>query len=559
MTRTRSALSVLAITFLGAIAFNTCHAYTSMTIAVDSNILVFEGKVLFAQGTGSLTMLDLETGRAVLRKPPPKDFRFSGTLYKHRHGIILVGYSRTSLLDAATLDLIWSIENSSDAAIGDDYFISHDGYHTVTCYDIATGSKTWATTMQGGWQLLASGDYSVISTPLIYDEGHEIRHMRLSSGKTLFSRKADKEEQFLNIYQDDTSVFVLTSTKDAPLLHHEPIPKNLVELDAHGDLVRTVNFQEDSIIGQYGYKTPRHGFFFEGRYYSSEGKVRNAYQHEPDVWASEWEKDDSLAESIASGVVVERSAHDKSGKRGTVLDFVSRHSEWTGYVSYYDEGRWLGNYTEADGKLVFASGRGHVECVDIATGNPQWLYVFPVIRRTMSYSSYAMPPMLTQQASAYRKGLAKLGVNSGTLKLTEDSSPSDIVFADFVNNEPYSGAIIVDPMPDDPFADYVPKLVYRAIAFAAVPVLIMSCIVVVLIRRRKSSCESAASDPVLFSNDYRLIAVFALPLGVIAFIGIVFYGRVDPTITMCLWSVIGLAVFTFFYAGYKSRKLPVRT
>jgi hypothetical protein len=42
-------------------------AYTSVRVALDSNILVDGGRVIFAQGTGSLTVVDLECRTARCR------------------------------------------------------------------------------------------------------------------------------------------------------------------------------------------------------------------------------------------------------------------------------------------------------------------------------------------------------------------------------------------------------------------------------------------------------------------------------------------------------------
>lgn len=559
MARHRSAPIVLALIGLSAIALSSSHAHTAMTIAVDSNLLVFDGKVLFAQGTGSLTLLDLATGKVLLRKPPPHEWDFGGKLFKHKQGILMSDYSRTALLDDNTLEVIWSLEKTCDAAIGKDHFISHDGYHTVTCLEIATGNSVWITTMQGGWRLLASDDLVVVGTPHMYDEGHAVKLLELDSGEELFHRQANEDEQFLNFYFDGESVYLMKSKKEGREPDIDPVPEQLEVIGLDGQSLRIIDFQSDDILGQYGYKTPNHGFFLEGRYYSSDGSVRNAYPHEPDRWATEWSKEEALTETIPSGVLIERTLEDAANETGNALQLVSEAASWNGYVSYYDDARWLGRYTEAEGQLIFASGRGHVECIEIATGQPQWIYVFPVIRRTMSYSRYGMPPMLTERAAAYRNGLKNLGVKSGTLRIPDGEALSSINFKRLRDATEYTGTIIVDPAPDDPFADYVPRLVYRAAAFAALPVLIICCFVAIRIRRRKSSIGHDDSGPALLQNDFRFISGVALPMGVFAYVGIMLYGRVDPTITKCLWSVLGLAVFTCFYAAYKSQKLQEKS
>src|SRR5208283_3343033 len=64
-------------------------AHTAISVALDSNILVDRGRVIFAQGTGSLTVLDLETGEVLLRKKPEKDFSYSGKFEPSANGVLM--------------------------------------------------------------------------------------------------------------------------------------------------------------------------------------------------------------------------------------------------------------------------------------------------------------------------------------------------------------------------------------------------------------------------------------------------------------------------------------
>ena len=549
----RYALPILLVTLwsLGVLQPGESLAHTSRIVAIDSNILVFDGKVLFAQGTGSLTLLSLDNGSVRLRKSLPEECRLGGTFFKHKLGVLVADYGRTALLDTDTLDIIWTIEKSHDVAIGNDYFLSDDGEHTVSCFEIATGKRVWSTTMQGGWQIRTAGNFSIVSTPLFYDEMHAMKLFQLDTGREMFHRQAKDGERFLNVYFDGKSVYALIAPHDAPTVDCEPAPKSLIEIGLDGRQLRTIDFQSGDIIGEYGYKTSRHGFFFEGRYFSGDGTVRDAYPHEPGRWAAEWGKKDASTETIPAGVLVERTIRDKAGESGTLLQLVTGKTNWTGYVAYSDEARSLVRYIQAQKRLVFASGGGHVECIDVATGKSQWLYVFPVIRRTTSYSSHAMPPMLTEQAAAYRRGLAKLGANAGTLRIPDDTDLTAINLAQFRNSAAYPGKITIDPKPDDPFANLVPKLVYRAAAFGAVPVVIMPFVISATVRRRRKAMQPEGLPAALQSKDYRLFSRLALTLAAVPFAGIMLYGRVDPLVTKCLWSVVGLAFVFFFYFRYK--------
>jgi hypothetical protein len=109
---------------------------------------------------------------------------------------------------------------------------------------------------------------------------------------------------------------------------------------------------------------------------------------------------------------------------------------------------------------------GHVECIDATTGESQWLYVFPTIRHTMSYSTHGMPPTMSQAAAIYR-------IENGILPNSGFQSAS---------GKPARSRIISDPDPTDPFR----KLpLYLSIAWggAVAPILLMLVFHVIGIQR----------------------------------------------------------------------------
>src|SRR5262245_59153237 len=82
-------------------------AHTSMRVALDSNLLVEGGRLIFAQGTGSLTVLDLQAGKVLLRKKPKDGFWYSGKLQNSAYGVLMMSYGRIFLLDRTTFDPSW--------------------------------------------------------------------------------------------------------------------------------------------------------------------------------------------------------------------------------------------------------------------------------------------------------------------------------------------------------------------------------------------------------------------------------------------------------------------
>lgn len=529
----------------GTIAFG----YTSMSVAVDSNLLAYEGKLLFAQGTGSLTQIELNTGKVLNRAAPPKEMAFSGTLYRHGHGIFMADYSRSALLDESTLEVLWSVEDSHDAAIGDNYFVSHDGYDTVTCFDVASGKQAWSKTMHGGWILLARGDVTVIATPLIYDEGHAILVVDMPTGNELFKLKAEPGLLFLNVYLDDEAVYVLTGKNEPNVLSHDASPVELRKFNLAGELQSSIDVMSEEVIWEYGYKTARHGFFLGDRYFEGNGHVRKTYDHEPDAWQDTWGQDDLTSTSLPSGILIEGSFRDSSDERATFVAFKGSDYEWRGYLSHLGEEGWVGQSIEHEGNLVVASGQGHVECFDIVSGRPRWLYVFPEIRRTMSFSSHAMPPTLTQQAASYHVGMRSLGEIAGTLTVGNEVDLSSLVLNELRKQQSYAGAITIDPSPDDPFAGLLPDLVIRATLFAVAPVAILASVALALRQWRRRVSHAG-----LLAWDYHLLSGIALCLLLSPMLGVLLYGRVDRIVTFCLWSMVVLCVVASIACGRMAKR-----
>src|SRR5689334_6163543 len=80
------------------------HGYTSMQVGVDSNFLVDQGRVLFVQTDGSLTVLALETGQVLLRE---KSRDYSGQLLRVPGGILVLNYGTISFLNPVDFAVLW--------------------------------------------------------------------------------------------------------------------------------------------------------------------------------------------------------------------------------------------------------------------------------------------------------------------------------------------------------------------------------------------------------------------------------------------------------------------
>jgi hypothetical protein len=110
---------------------------------------------------------------------------------------------------------------------------------------------------------------------------------------------------------------------------------------------------------------------------------------------------------------------------------------WTGTLPYLRcPGTLFAVGSTAD-RILLGSNLGHVECIDARTGRSLWMYVFPTIRHTMSYSTYGMPPYMATAAAIYKRENRSASPESG---MVLDGSA-----------EPSRPMIIRDPSPSNPF------------------------------------------------------------------------------------------------------------
>lgn len=75
-------------------------------LAVETNLLVYDGKVAFIGYPSGLTILDVRTGQPILRQQRGDEFRGVESLQKCSTGILIVGYRNTSLVDATSFQPI---------------------------------------------------------------------------------------------------------------------------------------------------------------------------------------------------------------------------------------------------------------------------------------------------------------------------------------------------------------------------------------------------------------------------------------------------------------------
>ncbi|MEO1497724.1 MAG: PQQ-binding-like beta-propeller repeat protein [Planctomycetota bacterium] len=495
-------LFALLAAVLGSLASES-EATTHRTLRLQSDPVILDGCVLFAQGIGSLTKLDLATGEVLLRKAPEK-LRYGGELRPHRLGIVMVDFGDVALLHPETFDVIWSVTDANVAAIAEDRFLVSDGNQTVTCHRLTDGEPVWSVEMPGGWQLSAEGNVGVVSTPEIYDQQHALKAMRLDSGQRLYTVRAERRERFLRVYQVGQAVYVLTYVGDIPAIDKPP-PTALVELGQDGRRVRSIDYASPEIISERGDKSSGGGFYFEGRYFSVRDGCREAYDYEPDQVVYAWKTEDVYPEPLKAGLLLDRGVSTPAGGRHTILDLASDQRGWAIYPTQLQESGVIGRIAEGEGCLVFSSMDGHVECIDLVTGQPRWMYVFPLIRAGRVFY-YDAQSQLSDLASEPVVGPKRPNRVAGSLVLRQDFDSGYLTALQKSGKLEYSATVVFDPAPDVPPVFTGPDFGLVRLSLSSFPLAALIGLYQVLrrIRLRRPAASQVAGE--LTSSDWRWVS-----------------------------------------------------
>ena len=138
----------------------SAHAYTCVEIGVDSDLLVFDGKVLFSQADGTLTLLNLQTGKVLHRGKDRHEIRrFAIT----PHGILGGGFYHVILLDRDTMAVRWAADCKGQPVPAGESVICKDANGSVACRRIADGCQVWSTFIGTEPQCVADGNRVLIT------------------------------------------------------------------------------------------------------------------------------------------------------------------------------------------------------------------------------------------------------------------------------------------------------------------------------------------------------------------------------------------------------------
>lgn len=551
----RLPFSLAIVTLLCLVAPGSLRAYTSERVALGSNILVDGKRVIFAQGTGSLTTLNLETGEVLLRKKPGRNFEYSGKLQRSVHGVMMMSYGRVALLDGNTFDPIWRADHCYDAVSDGEQIVSHDGNHSVHCRNVQTGKLSWKVDMEGGWHLLAGDGKVLVGTRDYRDTRPALLILDLKKGGQILRQEAGQEIRWHQVYFDGQLIYLVEGDGVERGLFPRR-PSQVKALNLAGKVVDKVDYDSPEVVLS---TSQENAAFIWGDKYFSDGRVQAVTAYQRETLVRLWKKGNEFREMLeddrdffrrrdyfpqllSSGVFANFPSKDADHEIGQLLQKIESKISWTAYAPFLGKFGMISHVAEADGKLLLGSSEGHLECLDSETGHPRWLYTFPMIRQTVTYSSpHGMPPYLTQLAAEYRDGVEKASISCGSLPMSSDFQPGSTNWAKLRTETRYPGRIIIDPIPDDPFIELESYVTWLAVC-ASLPIAGGLAIALIWVARRKSPKPALPeSSPAKMPASAAFVASF-LVLSISPAYGLLEYGRVSHSWTIALKVIFAMTI-----------------
>jgi len=449
-------------------------------VGVDSNFLVADGKVFFAQADGSLTALDLQTGAVVARLT---DGDYSGRLKRIDDAILVHAYRNVTLLNLDALTPQWSMSKPGgiySLNITSGYLIAADGNGSVECRDLISGDVRWTYDLPGAVDIVAVKEHVLIHQH--YDKYPiAIALLELGTGRELYRREPPADMEYLKAYFDGEHAYLATgtaskggSTRSTPY-DLGATCDHIVTWDLFGGEIARSEAPV-SIYGRTSYDLDREDFTVADKRFTARGLVYPIDSPCPDVGplATRGTQPETPMQLPDGFIHVVDAVEDREHQCAAVVERMSSDRGWRGYLPYVGENGCITHTSLTGDFLLLGSNSGHVECVDADTGRSRWLYVFPAIDQMASFSfPYGMPPYYADRARRFRRAIERNRNVTGMIPIPATFSENEGRWSDIVasagENRP---RLIPDPNPSDPFDD-LPYLLAEEWMGAAGPILIL--------------------------------------------------------------------------------------
>ena len=483
-----------------------------MQVGVDSNFLIADGKVYFAQADGTLTALNLDTGEVVARH---KNGDYSGTLRLFDKGILVCAYKELTMLDRATLEVIWRADEH-EPVIDAGRLVSSDGNGLVRCREADTMKVLWSYNLPGALDIVVQKGKVLLFRSAVFDgpEGFPaVVLLDALSGEELLHKTSPPNVHYINAYFDGENIYLPTGSCDFTgynLGRLDACFEKLTVWDLAGREVKSIpapdRFTKESTYRDKAFSIAGK-VFVHGRVWSrlEDAPPRKEGRGRPIIQESSADIGRRVAGTrfnFADGSVTVRIAADYAryhpdAKRTIEVELKSAAGNWRGSLPYLKSPGEVEVVAASDKKIILGTNLGHVEAINRSDGQSQWIYIFPTMRHAMSHDAYYGESMMARDAALYRRVNANMQPESGFML---DGA-----------GQPSRPKVIFDPEPANPYR-MLP--IYLTIAWIGVtaPVL-LTVIIMALCRKRRL--------------DLRIPAVSALVLAVGAICCFGFFGRVS--------------------------------
>lgn len=512
-------------------------AHTWNQPGINSNLLVFDGKVYFIQADLSLTALDLATGRVLLRKV---DQQLRGPLQLTEHGILKLGWGEIVLLDKRTHAVRWKTRVTVSPNVCEGSLVSY-GKGVVQCRDLQNGQVRWSYGLPGGLAIVAEKGKVLIHCPAIFPSLCEpaLALLDLKTGRELFLKRPPADTVWGRAFFDGERIYLGAGT-----IRTTPMEANFERLlvwDLTGRELTATEVPRGATGASF---YPDAAFCLDGKVFQY-GRVRPMTAEEKATGrvCGARRGPDWHLESDGTVVKIRWRNGWRNGPRDprkpiTIVEMNSKTGAWRGYLPYLTQ--WPGRVQESaltDGKLVLGSNLGHVECVHVATGRSLWIYVFRSMWGTISMTGpNGRPLYLVERAKAYRQ--ENWRTRPGGLHLLPPGMSLDEIRATMPASRPAGKGprVVHDPQPVDSFAD-VPSYLVKAWSGAILPVIGFALLCLAAWKRRWG---------------YRGVGFSACAMGLLLVTIMFFYSRVSGACTLTAKVALVLLLGVVAYGVYKA-------
>jgi outer membrane protein assembly factor BamB len=440
---TRPVMKLFLFLALGGSTLSGAASTGVEQAGVESNFLIDGYRVRFAQADGSLTTLSLSSGD-VLGRNRTRDF--SGTLLSLPQGVLLLGSRSIVMLNPTNFTARWETPFHQDPNVAGDALVSQDGKGLVECRSLDDGRVRWSYELAAASTVVAESGKVLLHRDVTHDESKlpMIVVLDLESGKVLQRRIATNRVHWARTWFDGTNIFIEGGVFKTNRLDYRT--ERLAVWNTAGEETGVINIP---IVMQ---RSVREGHIFDldnktfwkGRVYASRASIPVEQRGRPESVMGPTNGMSRAIETehqLGGGEVLFERAMYVTSRTNAVSAFALQvelrdpTNRWTGVLSYLlDHGRIV-SAAKAGGKILIGTDLGHVECVSADTGETQWLYYFPTLRRTVSSGAQAAPSMEAEAAAAFRR----------------DNSQPPTSGLQVVGGKAVQPRIIADPEPADPY------------------------------------------------------------------------------------------------------------